>query len=88
MVPLSSNQRCNLSFPPANEVLLDDHRTSSSFFIGNRRSSSLSHREKLSFSFTEVIPSVFLFPFQRDKGMVPQERVTVSSASVEWGEDR
>ena len=70
MVALFSDQRRNLSFSPAKEALSDDHRSSSSFFTGNSSSSSLSHREKFSSLFTEVIPSLLLSSFKRDKGMV------------------
>ena len=64
------NQTRNLLFLPANGVLLDTHRTSWSFSTGNSSNISLSHREKFSLFFTEVIRSLFLSSFQRDKGMV------------------
>jgi hypothetical protein len=70
---------------PANEALLEDHRTSSSFFTGNSTSSSLSHREKLSLFFTEVIPSLFLFSFQRDKGIGFRKREFLAQASAQSG---
>jgi hypothetical protein len=73
---------------PANEILPNDRRSSYCFSTGNSSSSSFFSRQITSSFFPEVIPSDFLFSFQRDKGMNPQERVITSSVSVEWGEDR
>jgi hypothetical protein len=70
---------------PDNETLPDDHRPSSSFLTGNSSSSSLSHREKLSLFFTEVIPSLFLFSFQRDKGIGFRKRELLAQASAQSG---
>jgi hypothetical protein len=87
MFALLRYQRRDPSHSLAKEVLPDDQRQSSLFFIGNSESSSCYFTAKKSLPFTEVIPSIFFFSFKREKGIGFRKREVNSSETVEsWRE--